>query len=83
MLNLILYFLVQRPDTVKITDFGLAKLLDYDAEEYKSTGGKVRRGSQKRRGSICVKVLLHHDMSFKYMDSFNYTMYVQCLIKIL
>lgn len=33
--------LVQTPSTVKITDFGLAKLLDYDSDEYKAAGGKM------------------------------------------
>ena len=33
--------LVQTPNCVKITDFGLAKLLDYNEEEYKADGGKM------------------------------------------
>lgn len=33
--------LVQKPNQVKITDFGLAKLLDYGEGEYTSAGGKV------------------------------------------
>lgn len=33
--------LVQGPSLVKITDFGLAKLLDSDSKEYKSDGGKM------------------------------------------
>ncbi|XP_064646613.1 epidermal growth factor receptor-like isoform X2 [Lineus longissimus] len=33
--------LVQSPTLVKITDFGLAKLLDYDEEEYHAAGGKM------------------------------------------
>ncbi len=33
--------LVQSPHQVRITDFGLAKLLDYNEEEYRSTGGKM------------------------------------------
>lgn len=33
--------LVQTPSHVKITDFGLAKLLDFDSDEYKATGGKM------------------------------------------
>ncbi len=32
---------MQSPTQVKITDFGLAKLLDYNEEEYRSSGGKV------------------------------------------
>lgn len=33
--------LVQTPNCVKITDFGLAKLLDINEEEYKAAGGKM------------------------------------------
>ncbi|XP_018020584.1 epidermal growth factor receptor isoform X2 [Hyalella azteca] len=33
--------LVQTPNLVKITDFGLAKLLDGNEEEYKAAGGKM------------------------------------------
>ncbi|XP_071057368.1 epidermal growth factor receptor isoform X2 [Onthophagus taurus] len=33
--------LVQTPGCVKITDFGLAKLLDINEEEYKAAGGKM------------------------------------------
>lgn len=33
--------LVQTPSCVKITDFGLAKLLDYDSDTYKAAGGKM------------------------------------------
>lgn len=33
--------LVQTPNCVKITDFGLAKLLDYNEDEYKAAGGKM------------------------------------------
>lgn len=33
--------LVQTPNSVKITDFGLAKLLDYNEDEYKAAGGKM------------------------------------------
>ena len=33
--------LVQNPSTVKITDFGLAKLLDHNEVEYKAQGGKM------------------------------------------
>lgn len=33
--------LVLRPNTVKITDFGLAKMLELGEEEYKGKGGRV------------------------------------------
>lgn len=33
--------LVQTPNCVKITDFGLAKLLDINVDEYKAAGGKM------------------------------------------
>ena len=33
--------LVQTPNCVKITDFGLAKILDSNVDEYKATGGKM------------------------------------------
>ncbi|CAD7014898.1 unnamed protein product [Ceratitis capitata] len=33
--------LVQTPSIVKITDFGLAKLLSSDSNEYKAAGGKM------------------------------------------
>lgn len=36
-----LLFLVQSPNQVKITDFGLAKLLDYNEDEYHAVSGKV------------------------------------------
>jgi serine/threonine protein kinase len=34
--------LVKSPNHVKITDFGLARLLDIDETEYHADGGKVR-----------------------------------------
>ena len=33
--------LVKNPNHVKITDFGLARLLDIDETEYQADGGKV------------------------------------------
>ncbi|KAK3082662.1 hypothetical protein FSP39_001823 [Pinctada imbricata] len=33
--------LVQSPGQIKITDFGLAKLLDYNEDEYHASGGKM------------------------------------------
>ena len=40
---MIMFYLisVQSANSVRITDFGLAKLLNYNEEEYRSTGGKV------------------------------------------
>lgn len=44
--------LVKSPNHVKITDFGLARLLDIDETEYHADGGKVR---QKNDGTdICT-----------------------------
>lgn len=39
--------LVKTPQHVKITDFGLAKLLGAEEKEYHAEGGKVRRGPVK------------------------------------
>jgi len=36
-----LLFLVESPNRVRITDFGLAKLLDHQVEAFHSDGGKV------------------------------------------
>ena len=46
-------FSVQNPTQVKITDFGLAKLLDYNEDEYRAAGGKVISGGSTlyREGS--------------------------------
>lgn len=44
--------LVKNPNHVKITDFGLARLLDIDETEYHADGGKVRR--LHTCGSICT-----------------------------
>ena len=38
---LLVVFPVQNPNVVKITDFGLAKLLDADQDVFKAAGGKV------------------------------------------
>jgi len=37
-------YTVQSPNQVKITDFGLAKLLDYNEDGYRAAGGKVGAG---------------------------------------
>jgi len=37
----LLQIVVHGPTQVKITDFGLAKLLECDEESYEATGGKV------------------------------------------
>ena len=44
--------LVKSPNHVKITDFGLARLLDIDETEYHADGGKVRGGSRVRQGGL-------------------------------
>lgn len=44
--------LVKNPNHVKITDFGLARLLDIDETEYHADGGKVRRGCST--GVVCT-----------------------------
>ena len=38
---LLVVFLVQNPNVVKITDFGLAKLLGSNEDVFKAAGGKV------------------------------------------
>lgn len=38
--------LVKTPQHVKITDFGLAKLLGADEKEYHAEGGKVKHAAQ-------------------------------------
>lgn len=47
---------VQTPTQVKITDFGLAKLLDYNEEEYRAAGGKVSTDSQTSQKSHSVSL---------------------------
>ena len=37
----VVLYTVQSPNQVKITDFGLAKLLDYNEDGYRAAGGKV------------------------------------------
>lgn len=44
--------LVKSPNHVKITDFGLARLLDIDETEYHADGGKVRGRSRVRLGGV-------------------------------
>ena len=44
--------LVKSPNHVKITDFGLARLLDIDETEYHADGGKVRGGSRVKQGGV-------------------------------
>uniref|UniRef100_A0AAY4AEE6 receptor protein-tyrosine kinase n=1 Tax=Denticeps clupeoides TaxID=299321 RepID=A0AAY4AEE6_9TELE len=40
--------LVKSPNHIKITDFGLARLLDVNEKEYNADGGKVRTSALKR-----------------------------------
>jgi len=42
VINVKLFAAVHSSRQVKITDFGLAKLLDGAVESYQSTGGKVK-----------------------------------------
>lgn len=44
--------LVKSPNHVKITDFGLARLLDIDETEYHADGGKVSKGSKARWNGV-------------------------------
>ena len=44
--------LVKSPNHVKITDIGLARLLDIDETEYHADGGKVRRANRVRQGGV-------------------------------
>lgn len=44
--------LVKSPNHVKITDFGLARLLDIDETEYHADGGKVGGGRGGGRGRV-------------------------------
>jgi len=41
MALVIVVFVVQNANVVKITDFGLAKLLDSNEDVFKAAGGKV------------------------------------------
>lgn len=47
--------LVKTPQHVKITDFGLAKLLNTDEKEYHADGGKV---GTDRQGFLCMGMTL-------------------------
>ena len=53
--------LVQSHECVKITDFGLTKLIAIDKDHYKSTGGKVSHYVKyvlnSKLGEITVKLL--------------------------
>lgn len=48
--------LVKSPNHVKITDFGLARLLDIDETEYHADGGKVRAGTSRLVAPIPMSV---------------------------
>lgn len=45
--------LVKTPQHVKITDFGLAKLLNADEKEYHADGGKVSTESRPKIPFLC------------------------------
>lgn len=51
--------LVKTPQHVKITDFGLAKLLGADEKEYHAEGGKVKRIGEWTAARSSVFVLAH------------------------
>ena len=42
--------LVHTPQLVKITDFGLTRIIDVGESHYKAQGGKVRRGGREMEG---------------------------------
>ena len=44
--------LVKSPNHEKITDFGLARLLDNDETEYHADGGTVRGGNRAKPGGV-------------------------------
>lgn len=49
--------LVKSPNHIKITDFGLARLLDVNEKEYNADGGKVsmaRKYLEKKRIYVCL-----------------------------
>ena len=50
--------LVQSAGQVKITDFGLAKLLDFNEEEYHAAGGKVITSFVFLKSTSLEKILL-------------------------
>lgn len=47
--------LVKSPNHIKITDFGLARLLDADEKEYNADGGKVGVSEMHENILMCVK----------------------------
>lgn len=51
--------LVKTPQHVKITDFGLAKLLGADEKEYHAEGGKVNASEKRTAARLAVFVLTH------------------------
>lgn len=48
--------LVKSPNHIKITDFGLARLLDTDEKEYNADGGKV--GVSGVTAAWCVSIYM-------------------------
>ena len=42
--------LVQNPKRVRVTDFGLSKMLNYDEQEFKASGGKVNKQITRASG---------------------------------
>ena len=71
--------LVQNPNQVRITDFGLAKLLDYNEDEYKSPGGKVGTFFQTHNDlGTCIKM---HVVSKKAFFKIFPKFLTKCFIK--
>ena len=63
--------LVKTPQHVKITDFGLAKLLNADEKEYHADGGKVGGTSGSRLGPcVCTMVATMHKNTPKNSQSY-------------
>lgn len=52
--------LVKSPNHVKITDFGLARLLDIDETEYHADGGKVRHVGPNSEKPAMSLAIIHH-----------------------
>lgn len=65
--------LVKNPTHVKITDFGLARLLDVDETEYHADGGKVRHPFSHQLTIYTTNIKKHasNKDGLKYIKTFN------------